>query len=166
MGSCRQKGLPVELDAIQQGFSGTFWPGRFEIIQQNPPVVLDCAHNRDSALKLRLTLNEYFPGRPVILVFGASEDKDIQGMLDELMPLVRELITVKSFHPRAIDPDELVEMAAAYGHQVECIENIPTALEKALQLVGDDGLILITGSIFVVAEARKYWEQKADIRRY
>ena len=82
------------------------------------------------------------------------------------MPLVKELITVKSFHPRAIDPGSLVEMAASYGHQMECIENIPTALEKALQLVGEDGLILVTGSIFVVAEARKYWEGKADIRRY
>jgi dihydrofolate synthase/folylpolyglutamate synthase len=161
-----QRGLAVKPSAIERGFTGAFWPGRFEVVQVSPPVVLDCAHNRDSALKLRLTLNEYFPDRPVIMLFGASEDKDISGMLDELMPLVKELITVRSFHPRAIDPDKLVEMAAVYGHQMDCIEDIPTALNKALQLVGEDGLILVTGSIFVVAEARKYWEKKADIRRY
>jgi folylpolyglutamate synthase/dihydropteroate synthase len=82
------------------------------------------------------------------------------------MPIVKELIAVKSFHPRAIEPDKLVEMVESFGHQVFCIENIPVALEKALQLVGKDGLVLVTGSIFVVAEARKYWEKKANIRRY
>jgi dihydrofolate synthase/folylpolyglutamate synthase len=129
-------------------------------------VILDCAHNRDSALKLRLTLDEYYPGKSIIMIFGASEDKDIQGMFAELMPRVKELIAVKSFHPRAIEPGILVEMAQNFGHQVFCIVNIPEAIEKALQLVGKDGLVLVTGSIFVVAEARKYWEKKANIRRY
>lgn len=163
---CAQNGLPVSRQAIKHGFAQAFWPGRFEIVQRTPPVILDCAHNRDSAQKLRHTLEKYYPGKPVILVFGASEDKDIQGMLIELMPLVKELIAVKSFHPRAIDPDKLVEMAQNFGHEVDCIENIPQAIQKALQLVGKDGLVLVTGSIFVVAEARKYWETVSDIRRY
>jgi dihydrofolate synthase/folylpolyglutamate synthase len=160
------KGLNINQDAIRHGFSKAFWPGRFEIVQQSPPVILDCAHNRDSAQKLRLTINEYFPGKSAILVFGASEDKDIQGMFMELMPLVKELIAVKSFHPRAIEPDKLVEMAKSFGYPVAIVEDIPVAVEKALKLVGEDGLVLVTGSIFVVAEARKYWEKKANIRRY
>jgi dihydrofolate synthase/folylpolyglutamate synthase len=163
---CNQQGLHIPQDAIKRGFANIFWPGRFEIVKHSPPVILDCAHNRDSALKLRLTLKEYYPSKPVILVFGASEDKDIQGMFFELMPLVKELIAVKSFHPRAIDPNQLVEMAQTFGHPVDCVEHIPEALEKALQLVGEDGLVLVTGSIFVVAEARKYWEKKTNIRRY
>lgn len=161
-----QQGFPINQIAIKRGFARAFWPGRFEIVQHSPPVILDCAHNRDSALKLRQTLNEYYLGKPVILVFGASEDKDIQGMLSELMPLVKELIAVKSFHPRAIDPDILVGMAEAFGQPVHCIEHIPEAMEKALQLAGKDAMVLVTGSIFVVAEARKYWEKKANIRRY
>lgn len=161
-----QKSLPLQLEVIQRGFSKAFWPGRFEIIQKSPPIVLDCAHNRDSALKLRQTVEEYYSGRPVTLVFGASEDKDIDGMFFELMPVVRDLITVKSFHPRAIDPDKLVQMAEAYGRPVHCVEHIPQAVDLALQLAGTDGLVLVTGSIFVVAEARKYWENKANIRRY
>jgi dihydrofolate synthase/folylpolyglutamate synthase len=159
-------GLKVDRDAIKRGFSEAFWPGRFEIIQRNPPVVLDCAHNRDSALKLHLTLEEYFPGKRIILVFGASEDKDIAGMLTELMPSVIELIAVKSFHPRAIDPDKLVELAQKFGHPIACIADIPQALDTALQTIGKDDLVLVTGSIFVVAEARKYWESKAEIRSY
>jgi dihydrofolate synthase/folylpolyglutamate synthase len=159
-------GLTIGQAAIKHGFVSAFWPGRFEIVQHSPPVILDCAHNRDSALKLRLTLDEYYPGKPVILIFGASEDKDIEGMFIELMPRVQELIAVKSFHPRAIEPDKLVEMAQSFGHRVFCNEDIPAAIEKALQLVGKDGLVLVTGSIFVVAEARKFWEKKANIRRY
>jgi dihydrofolate synthase/folylpolyglutamate synthase len=161
-----QVGLKVETKAIQKGFSKAFWPGRFEIVQQNPPVILDCAHNRDSALKLHDTITEYYPDKKVILVFGASEDKDIEGMLTELMPIVKELITVKSFHPRAIEPEKLVAMAREYGHTIELVENIPHAVDKALELADQDCVVLVTGSIFVVAEARKYWETKADIRRY
>ncbi len=161
-----QVGLHVDRQALQRGFSKAFWPGRFEIVQEDPPVILDCAHNRDSALKLRNTVAEYYPGKKAILVFGASEDKDIEGMLTELMPIVKELITVKSFHPRAIEPDMLVAMARDYGHTIELVENIPHAVDKALELADKDCVVLVTGSIFVVAEARKYWEKKADIRRY
>jgi dihydrofolate synthase/folylpolyglutamate synthase len=159
-------GVKVEQKALKRGFSHAFWPGRFEIVHDSPPVVLDCAHNRDSALKLRNTVSEYYPGKKIILVFGASEDKDIEGMLAELMPLVKELIAVKSFHPRAIEPANLADMAKSNGHSVELVENIPDAVEKALELTGDDCIVLVTGSIFVVAEARKYWEKKAGIRRY
>jgi dihydrofolate synthase/folylpolyglutamate synthase len=160
------KSLKINQAALKRGFANAFWPGRFEIVQQSPPVILDCAHNRDSALQLRLTIDEYYPDKPIIMIFGASEDKDIQGMFAELMPGVKELIAVKSFHPRAIEPDKLVELAQSFGHQVTCVEHIPLAIEKALQLLGEDGLVLVTGSIFVVAEARKYWEKKANIRRY
>jgi dihydrofolate synthase / folylpolyglutamate synthase len=162
----RQKALKVSDQSIQAGFSKAFWPGRFEIVQKSPALVLDCAHNRDSALKLKQTVLEYYPGKPVVLVFGASEDKDIQGMFEELLPLVKDLVAVKSFHPRAIDPHKLLEIVRGYSPHVEIIENVSQAVERALQLAGEDGLVLVTGSIFVVAEARKYWETKADIRRY
>ncbi len=161
-----QNGLKVDPEELQRGFAKAFWPGRFEIIQHSPAVILDCAHNRDSALKLRQTLDEYFPGKPVTMIFGASEDKDIAGMFAELMPGVKDLVTVKSFHPRAIDPDKLVQLALPYSRPVQCVEHIPEAVEKALQVAGPEGVVLVTGSIFVVAEARKYWETKANIRRY
>jgi len=161
-----QMGVKIGLKDIKGGFANAFWPGRFEIIQKSPAVILDCAHNRDSAQKLRFTLEEYYPGEKVHLVFGASEDKDIQGMLSELLPVVEELYLVKSFHPRAIEPDKLVDMVSPFDRPVHVIDQIPDALEKAIQNLGTDQVVLVTGSIFVVAEARKYWEKKANIRRY
>jgi dihydrofolate synthase/folylpolyglutamate synthase len=164
--TANQNGLSIPLEAIRTGFADVFWPGRFEIVNGSPPVILDCAHNRDSAEKLGFTLNEYYPKRPVVMIFGASEDKDILGMFAELMPMVREMIAVKSFHPRAIEPEKLVEMALLYKCPAQIIHSIPEAMEKALHEAGENGLVLVTGSIFVVAEARKYWEKKAEIRRY
>jgi dihydrofolate synthase/folylpolyglutamate synthase len=162
----RNSGLRVPIEAIKRGFSNAFWPGRFEIVHQNPAIILDCAHNRDSALKLRLTVEEYFPGKKIRLIFGASEDKDIFGMFAELMPAVKELLVVKSFHPRAIEPEKLVDMAQSYGCKAIVVDHIPDAVEKALDTAGEAEVILITGSIFVVAEARKYLQDKTDIRRY
>jgi dihydrofolate synthase/folylpolyglutamate synthase len=111
-------------------------------------------------------LEEYFPGKRAVLIFGASEDKDIQGMMVELMPVVKDLILVKSFHPRAIEPATLVKIAEPYHLPVHIVDHIPQALEEGLRFSGGNDVVLVTGSIFVVAEARKYWEKKANIRRY
>jgi dihydrofolate synthase / folylpolyglutamate synthase len=143
--------------AIVQGFKHVKWPGRFEVLQISPVVLLDCAHNRDSASKLRRALDEYFPGKPVTLVFGASEDKDIQGMLAELMPRVHTLVVVKSFHPRSIDTNPLVHLAESYGKPVVVIPDVADAIFEAISMTGQDGLVLVTGSIFVVAGARIAW---------
>jgi dihydrofolate synthase/folylpolyglutamate synthase len=149
--------LPLSDQAIRDGFAKTNWPGRFEILQAQPPVVIDCAHNRDSAAKVRQTLQEYFPDRRSILVFGASEDKDIAGMFAELAPVTQRVIATKSFHPRAIDPEKLEEIARTYGLPVEIVPDVPEALEEALQALADDTLVLVTGSIFIAAGAREAW---------
>ena len=73
-------GWEIQPGAIQNGFAKVEWEGRFEIISRDPYIVLDSAHNRDSAAKLRATIVDYFPRKKVVLVFGASEDKDVAAM--------------------------------------------------------------------------------------
>lgn len=153
----RQQGLQVSDAALQSGFAGVHWPGRFEVLSEHPPVLVDSAHNRDSALKLRLALDDYFPGKPIILIFGASEDKDIEGMFAELMPRVRQVVATRSYHPRALNPDALVEYAHRYGRPALITQSVEEALEQALQMAGDDALVLATGSIFVAAGVRDTW---------
>lgn len=152
-------GVGHEIDdaAIRQGFVNVHWPGRFEVLHQKPPVILDSAHNRDSALKLRLALEDYFPGRPIILVFGASEDKDVHGMFAELLPRVQQVIATRSFHPRALEPEVIAELAHQFGTPVKIIGAVEEALEEALVLAGEEAMILVTGSIFVVAGVRETW---------
>jgi dihydrofolate synthase/folylpolyglutamate synthase len=155
-----QHGLDIDESAIREGFARVDWPGRFEILQRNPPVIIDCAHNRDSALKLRQTLAQYFPGWPVVLLFGASEDKDIQGMFAELLPLTRQMIAVKSFHPRAIDPGVLKDLAQPYNIEIQIIPEVVEAFTEAQRTAGTEALILVTGSIFVAAAVRIEWRKR------
>lgn len=152
-----RRGLALSAEAIQQGFARAGWSGRFEILQPQPPVVIDSAHNRDSAVKLRQALDDYFPARRLILVFGASEDKDIAGMFAELLPLASHVIFTRSFHPRAADPQLLVEQAARYNRPLTIVPAIEDALVEGLRLLDQDSLLLVTGSIFIAAGARETW---------
>jgi dihydrofolate synthase/folylpolyglutamate synthase len=153
-------GLAVSESAIRGGFAATVWPGRFEIIRKQPPVVLDCAHNLDSAHRLRQALDDYFPGWPIVLIFGASEDKDIVGMFAELLPRVRQVIATQSIHPRATSQAHLVELARPYHVSVSGTSTVEEALAAGLQAADDEALLLVTGSIFVVAGVREAWLRK------
>ncbi len=108
-------------------------------------------------MKLRLALDDYLPGQPVILVFGASEDKDITGMFIELLPHVRRVIGTQSIHPRAMPPERLVELAHRFGRPAQAIVPIEAALEKALEQAGDEAAVVVAGSLFVAAAARAVW---------
>lgn len=153
----RSAGLEISEVAIREGFARVVWPGRFEILQRYPPVIVDSAHNRDSALKLRLALDDYYPGYPIVLLFGASEDKDIHGMLAELLPRARQVVATRSFHPRAIDPQKLVELAHQFGVPSRAVSEVEAALEEAQLLAEGEAVVLATGSIFVAAAVRETW---------
>jgi dihydrofolate synthase/folylpolyglutamate synthase len=154
------RGLQVDVEAIRAGFRKVNWPGRFQILSQSPTVVVDSAHNRDSALKLRIALDDYFPGRPVTLVFGASADKDIPGMLVELAPRVSRLIVTQAVHPRAADPDETAELGRGHGLRVEVVVPVAAALERALARLRPDEVILVAGSLFVAGEVLAAWDRR------
>ncbi|MEE8568772.1 MAG: cyanophycin synthetase, partial [Anaerolineales bacterium] len=155
----REQGLVVNEEAIQEGFREVSWPGRFQILSRSPIVVVDSAHNRDSALKLRIALDDYFPGQPVTLIFGASADKDISGMLIELLPRVSRLIVTQAGHPRAAAPDELAHMAHTHGLRVEVALPVSTALDRAMTKARPGEVIIAAGSIFVVGEILAAWER-------
>jgi len=148
----KRRGLAIREVAIQEGFRNVSWPGRFQVVSRDPMVVIDSAHNRDSALKLRVALEDYFPGQRVTLIFGASVDKDISGMLAELLPRVSRIIVTQAVHPRATDPDELADIAHSYGLRVEIVSPPKKALERAVQSSRPDEVILAAGSIFVAGE--------------
>jgi dihydrofolate synthase/folylpolyglutamate synthase len=148
-------GKQTHLADIERGFRNVVWEGRFEILQKNPIVIVDCAHNRDSARRLRETLEEYFPDYSAVLIFGASEDKDIPGMLSELAPRVSKVIATKSFHPRAIEPTEIGKIVSQYEKPIYIIDDVADALKEAMSNCQNKELVLVTGSIFVVASARE-----------
>ena len=153
----KERGIKIADQSIRKGFASVEWPGRFEIMNRRPFFVIDSAHNRESALRLRNAVDDYFPGIPVIMIFGASEDKDIDGMLVELLPRVKIVITTKSIHPRAINPEDLVSKVNKMGVRAIPTQSLEEAFDLSLKLAGKENLILIAGSIFVAGGMRDIW---------
>jgi dihydrofolate synthase/folylpolyglutamate synthase len=153
----KQLGIKISNAAISKGFSTTSWPGRFEIMRRQPPFVVDSAHNQDSALKLRQAIDDYFPGKPLVLLFGVSSDKDYAGILEELLPRSRQVIATQSIHLRALDAGEICKKVLTYGTPCEAIIPIEKALKKAFEVAGDECLIVAAGSVFIAAAIKDIW---------
>ena len=149
-----QKGFKLNLKSIRGGFEHVVWPTRFELVRQNPPIVLDSAHNGDSMEKLVASLDEYFPGLPFVLVFGCSADKQLSSMLDAILPRVAEVIATQSLHPRAKDAQELAAAIREKGKAAEACNPAELGMARALELAGTGKGILVTGSIFIASAAR------------
>ena len=139
--------------SIIEGLAQVSWPGRFQILSRHPLVVVDGAHNPDSALRLKQSLEQYFNFDRAILVIGASSDKDIAGIVSELFPLFDKVIVTRSHHPRAMAPVPIVAEFARHGVKTQVVETVPEALSLALSLAGNRDLICVAGSLFVVGEA-------------
>ena len=153
-------GLAVSDESIQKGFSQVKWPARFEVARREPPVIFDSAHNDDSFARLRETLETYFPGRPVYLIFGASEDKNIPGMFREMKPKIKKLIATRADHPRALEVEKILGLADQAQVKNEAATPVSAALARALELSAKDGsIVLSAGSMFVTAEVMAAWKK-------
>jgi dihydrofolate synthase/folylpolyglutamate synthase len=152
-----EHGIKVNSQQFKQGYSTVHWPGRFEILQESPAIVVDSAHNPDSAQKLRKTIDDYLPGKAIVLIFGASEDKDVEGMFKALMPGVRLVIATQSTHPRALGTDKIIAIAENFHTLDIIVSEVAQALDKAIELSGSGDAIVVTGSLFIAAAIRDYW---------
>jgi len=156
----KTSGIKISDEALQMGFSRVKWRARFEVARRDPPVILDSAHNQDSFAKLRQTLEEHFPGKQVYLIFGASEDKNIPGMFAEMKPKIKKLIVTRADHPRALEPEKIMELADQAGLASEALSPVESAFQRALALSEKDGsIVLSAGSMFVTAEVMKAWNK-------
>ncbi|HJW88691.1 MAG TPA: cyanophycin synthetase, partial [Dehalococcoidia bacterium] len=142
----------ITAESVARGMAEVSWPGRLQVLQEAPLVVVDGAHNADSARRLREAVLALFPGRRVTLVFGTSVDKDIDGMARELSLLRARVLVAASRHPRAAAPEKVAGVWEKY-QACESFPSVPRALEEALARALPTDLILATGSLFVVAEA-------------
>ncbi len=146
---------------IREGLARTYWPGRLEWLPSRPSVLLDAAHSPQSAARLRQALPLY-PRKRLILLFGASADKNIPAILDELAPQADAIILTRSFHPRAADPQHLFDLVHARFPHIphHLTHDVAPGLELAFSLAQEEDMILVTGSIFVVAAAREAWAHR------
>ena len=147
-------GLLADEQRAREALASVRWPGRFERVAEQPDMYVDGAHNADSIERLVETV-QLRSSRPPIVILGVSRDKDLGGMLAALATLSPRLIATASHNPRAADPTRIVELAIARGMAAERAGDIESALDTARRLATPDDLILVTGSLYVVAEARE-----------
>jgi dihydrofolate synthase/folylpolyglutamate synthase len=143
----------ISVKNISDGLAKVNWPGRLQVLNRNPLVIVDGAHNPNSLKKMVEALRDYFNFKQGILIFGASSDKDITGMVQELVQLFKKVIITRSIHPRAKDVDGIVNEFNKYGVETPVTDDISEALPLALDIAGEDDIICVTGSLFVVAGA-------------
>lgn len=149
-----EKGYAITPTHIIQGLAQVSWPGRFQILSRSPVIVADGAHSPYSALSLRKSLELYLSSlRPRILVFGISQDKDARSMMEALLPFFDAVVATSSSHPRALAVDELASRLALTGLEILKSPGVAEAISLARALSGSRGLICVTGSLFVAAEA-------------
>ncbi len=163
-----KRGVPVASKQIIDGLKNATLPGRLEIMQgevteegkvKGPLIVLDGAHNHESAAALASALKQLFHVEKCIFVVGVNSDKNITAIWRELEPLNKFAVATKSQNARALDPVAIQDVIGMFEpeHPDVCItESVPTAVDKALSIASETDVICIMGSLYVVAEAREY----------
>ncbi len=150
------RGFAITADSIEHGIRETHWPGRFQVISPvkgAPEYVLDVAHNPAGAWALRSTLSGAYENRSLTFVFGAMRDKAIGEIAEILFPLAERVIATRADNPRSATSGEIREAAAHTSVAIERAPNVPAALERARVLAGSNGVVVVTGSIYIVGEA-------------
>ena len=149
-------GFRISAAQIAEGVRNTRWPGRFEILRggpNEPEFVLDVAHNPAGAWALRSTLSAIYPDRPLTFVFGAMRDKAIREIAEILFPLAETVIATHAESPRAATAQEIIEVAQHTQTKILAKDSVADSLETARAVAGTNGVIVVTGSIYVVGAA-------------
>lgn len=148
-----ERGIPHRI--VREGLAAVKWPGRIEVLQDEPTVVADGAHNVPAAQALRATVEELWPGRRLYLIAGMSADKPIDDVARVLGPLAASVLCASSGHPRACPPERLAESFRQAGAQVAVMDDPIDALTYRLNTAEPNDVILVTGSLFLIGMVRR-----------
>jgi dihydrofolate synthase/folylpolyglutamate synthase len=151
-------GISVPQEAIREGLARVRWPARLEVLSPDPLVVVDGAHNRESALRLRQALQEDLGARKAIMVVGTLADKDLGAIAQELAPITRLAIAPAFQHPRAMDAAAVAAAFRSLGLPARTAPDVATALDiavSAMEHIEGPWVICLTGSLAFAAEARR-----------
>lgn len=143
-----------ELKNIEKGIENAKWIGRLEVLNKNPLVVIDGAHNIQGITTLKENVNKYFDYKNVILLIGILADKQVEDMIKVITPMSKNIIALTPHSDRAELGVKLKEEIEKINKNVESFESYETAFKKALKIAREDDLILVTGSLYMIGEMR------------
>ncbi|WP_291582757.1 bifunctional folylpolyglutamate synthase/dihydrofolate synthase [Clostridium sp. UBA6640] len=148
-------GAKISKDNIINGLKSVQWPGRLEIMKNNPLVVIDGAHNIDGIKKLTESIDLYFKYNKLILILGILADKQVEDMIGTIAPKAERIISVTPHSDRAELAEDLKIEIEKLGVSCEAIDSYEEAYKKALSYCNDDDLLLISGSLYMIGDMRK-----------
>ena len=155
----KARGFNIPEEAVYEGFAKVVWPGRFEVLREEPLVIVDGAHNPNGVEELAKCLNTYLPGKKVTFMMGVMADKDYVSMLDEILPMAKNFVAVRPESERALASADL-------KHEIETRLHIPAidggsvkdGVKAALAQADKDDVIVIFGSLYQVGEVHEAFE--------
>lgn len=151
----------LDATAVSRGLATVEWEGRLQTVHQGeetPTLLVDCAHNPDSAQKLCQALQHHFDYQNIWFIFGCFGDKDVPQILQPLLPVAAGVITTSVQHPRSATPEALAALVTAAGIPAFPAPDMDTAVRLAWQKASPDDLICVTGSIYIVGDLLNQWE--------
>jgi dihydrofolate synthase/folylpolyglutamate synthase len=158
-----EEGFTLDEDRVREGLAGAQWPGRLELVGESPRVLLDGAHNPGATRALKKALQEEFPHQRLVLVLGIMADKEIPQMMSTLIPLADLVFLCRPQMERAASLEILGKNATAWKKPTREVSDVGTAVEQAMAEAGKEDLVVVTGSLFTVGEARAFLIRKGLI---
>ena len=143
-------------EIIKKGIEAARWAGRFEVIQKEPLVIMDGAHNEDAAKQLAQTVQHCFFNQKLVYIIGVLADKEHEKMLELMLPYADQVYTVTTGNPRALDGKQLAEEVRNFHQKVEACDSVTEALKKALQQAKEKKEpVLAFGSLSYLGELKR-----------
>ena len=161
----KTRGLPINDARAMEGLARTSIPGRMELVSTTPRIVVDCAHNAASVDAMMRAIGQHIPYDSMVVIFGCCADKDVTGMLDRITSGADKVIFTRVDNIRSADPNELLaRYVEQYGKMAQVAATLADALAIANRAVTKEDLICITGSFYLVGEAKKYLASNPKIK--
>jgi len=160
----QEKGWVISERHVRNGLAALAWAGRFEIVPGKPPVVLDGAHNPAGAAALAEAVASRFPGEKAVVVLGILDDKAREEMVHSLAKIAGGIVVTRPPGPRAGHWDEVARVVGGLGLPVAAVEKVEDALVVARKLSGPGGLMVVTGSLYLVGRAREILVKSGTVK--
>ena len=157
--------VKLDREALYEGLKRARQPGRFEVISEDPLVIIDGAHNEAGAQALQETMAQHFAGKKILLVAGILADKEIDSIVKFLTKITDHIIVTEPDNPRKLAAEKLAEHVAEFGVAAEAVPDVEAAVHRAKELADGYDVILFAGSLYLIGDVRRLWRNERGEER-
>lgn len=157
--------VKLDREALYEGLKRARQPGRFEVISEDPLVIIDGAHNEAGAQALQETMAQHFAGKKILLVAGILADKEIDSIVKFLTKITDHIIVTEPDNPRKLAAEKLAGHVADFGVAAEAVPDVEAAVHRAKELADGYDVILFAGSLYLIGDVRRLWRNERGEER-